>query len=248
MSWQDPRRTRKVPCLDFDRHFDLDAAKASSSRPTPRKEEPEQIENEEDLGNTKQFFPVSKTWQNDKAKLFKIPVVTYYAYGPRKTFYDKSPPKQTIPIRADGNCFFRAISAIITGSESEHLRVRELITKHVSDHPDMYRTFLMSRGGMTEYLSNMRRPKEWATDVELLATATMLKSVVEVFFPCMINSVTEYRWQTFKPLDNPDMSFPAIYICNKNEHFEPVLDVDPNGRSIKEQPRSYRRPTKWRES
>ncbi|XP_069103499.1 OTU domain-containing protein 1-like [Argopecten irradians] len=234
-NWRDPRRPmKKGPIVDFDRPFDPEVAQAQR---TPRKEEPAI---EEDMGNKKQFFPVSKSWQNEKAKLFKIPVKTYFEYGPRKSFYDKSPPKQTIPIRADGNCFFRAISAIITGSESEHLRVRELITKHVSDHPDMYRTFLMSRGGMNEYLSNMRRPKEWATDVEILATATMLKSVVEVYFPCQIKGITEYRWQTFKPLDNPDMNHPAIYICNKNEHFEPVLDVDPTFGTSRERPKNYR--------
>ncbi|XP_033760253.1 OTU domain-containing protein 1-like [Pecten maximus] len=237
MSWRDPRRPRKGPIVDFDRPFDPEVAKASVAQKTPRQEEPPK---EEDLGNKKQFYPVSKHWQKEKADMFKIDVKTYFKYGPRKSFYDKSPPKQTIPIRADGNCFFRAISAIITGSESDHLRVRELITKHISDHPDMYRTFLMSRGGMSEYLTNMRRPKEWATDVEILATATMLKSVVEVFFPCRIKGTTEYRWQTFKPLDNLDISHPAIYICNKNEHFEPVLDIDPTIGTSRERPRNFR--------
>ncbi|XP_060082860.1 uncharacterized protein LOC132562148 [Ylistrum balloti] len=238
MSWRDPRRPRKGPIVDFDRPFDPEAAKVAVAQKTPRQEEPLK---ENDLGNKKQFFPVSKRWQHEKAEMFKLRVKTYFEYGPRKTFYDKSPPNQTIPVRADGNCFFRAISVIITGSESEHLRVRELITKHVSDHPDMYRTFLMSRGGMSEYLTNMRRPKEWATDVEILATATMLKSVVEVFFPCRINSITEYRWQTFKPLDNPDINQPAIYICNKNEHFEPVLDINPTTGTSSERPKNFRK-------
>lgn len=194
-----------------------------------KKKEPKTTpKTEEDLGNQHRFYPVPKKWQDEKAKLLGVKVVKYFMYGREKVFYDKSPPKETIPVRGDGNCFFRAISAIITGAEDEHLSVRESITKHISDHPDMYRTFLMSRGGMNEYLTSMRRPREWATDVELLATATMLKSVVEVYFPCRFKGILEYRWQTFKPLDSPDIAYPAIYICNKNEHFDPVLDIDPD--------------------
>lgn len=222
------RRFASGPKLDYMAPLDTNK-KPTNVIEKRLKEQKEKNETLTNLGNRKVFYPVTREWQDEKSKLFKLKVMKQHRYGSQKVFYDKSAPKETVSVQPDGNCFFRALSCIVTGSEDDHLRVREAITKHISDHPDMYRTFLMSRGGMTDYLTTMRRPKEWATDVEILATATFLKSVVEVYFPCrMSNGNTEYSWQTFKPLNNIDITYPAIYICNKNEHFDPVMDVDPH--------------------
>lgn len=84
----------------------------------------------------------------------------------------------------------------------------------------------MSRGGMTKYMSSMTRSREWATDTEIMATATLLRTVVMVYSPIQFGGKTEYHWQTFKPLDNPEMTYPVIYLSNENDHFDPVLDVD----------------------
>lgn len=180
---------------------------------------------EDDRGSRRVFYPITLEWQKEKADKFKIKVVKSYKYGDMKSFYDKTAPKDTLSVQGDGNCFFRAISTCIIGSENEHMRIRELITKHVEENPEMYRTFLQSRGGMNQYLTSMRRPREWATDVEILAAATLLQTIIEVYFPCRIKGHIEYRWQTFKPLTHPDITHPVIYLSNKNDHFDPVLDV-----------------------
>lgn len=180
---------------------------------------------DDDRGTKRAFYSLSEEWQKEKAKAFGIKVVKSFRFGNTKYFYDRTPPSKTVPVEGDGNCFFRAISMCITGSETEHTRVREHITKHVGDNPDTYRTFLQSRGGMSQYLRVMRRDREWATDVEILAAATLLKTVIEVYFPCRINGRTEFRWQTFKPLNNEDMTYPVIYLSNKNDHFDPVVDI-----------------------
>lgn len=181
---------------------------------------------DDDDGSKRTFFPITEEWQKEKAAQFKIKVVkSIDRRGSVKNFFDKTAPKETIRVEGDGNCFFRAISTCIIGSENEHMRIRELITKHVEDNPEMYRTFLQSRGGMNQYLTSMRRPREWATDVEILAAATLLKTVIEVYFPCRVKGNIEFRWQTFKPLTHPDITYPAIYLSNKNDHFDPVLDV-----------------------
>lgn len=180
---------------------------------------------EDDRGSKRVFYPITYDWQKEKADKFKIKVVKSYKYGNMKNFYDKTAPKETVSVQGDGNCFFRAISTCIIGSENEHMRIRERITKHVEENPEMYRTFLLSRGGMNQYLTSMRRAREWATDVEILAAATLLQTIIEVYFPCRINGHIEFRWQTFKPLTHPDITHPAIYLSNKNDHFDPVLDV-----------------------
>lgn len=183
-------------------------------------------EPKEESGPRYTYFPITKEWQKEKSRLLDIPLEKYIKCAELKQFKQDSPPRDTLTVRGDGNCFFRAISAVVSGSEAEHMTVRTAVTKHVSDHPDMYRTFLMSRGGMTKYMSSMTRSREWATDTEIMATATLLRTVIMVYSPIQFGGKTEYHWQTFKPLDNPEMTYPVIYLSNENDHFDPVLDVD----------------------
>ncbi|XP_052780634.1 uncharacterized protein LOC128217505 [Mya arenaria] len=174
---------------------------------------------------TKKFMPPSKEWQDKTAKQLNIRMELRLEYGSPKYYNGDTAPKLTSEIRADGNCFFRALSVIITGVESNHMTVREQITQHVEKHSDIYRTFLQSRGGMDTYVRSMRRPREWATDTEIFAAATFLKTIIEVCSIIRTNNGREYQWQTFAPLNDDNPSLPKIYICHKDEHFEPILDI-----------------------
>lgn len=181
-------------------------------------------------GQTKRFVPPPREWQIETAKRLGIRVQYYMRYGNPKTFNHLSAPKLTASIRADGNCFFRALSVLITGVEENHMTIREAITKHVSEHSDIYRTFLQSRGGMANYVRSMRRPREWATDTEIFAAATFLKTIIEVCTQNRVKDGWEYHWQTFAPLNDHSTSLTKVYISHKDEHFEPILDVDLNTR------------------
>ncbi|XP_052212735.1 uncharacterized protein LOC127831738 [Dreissena polymorpha] len=178
---------------------------------------------------TKKFSPPSKDWQRNTASFLKLRLETYMRYGSEKYYTGNTAPKLTSEIRADGNCFFRALSVIITGVETNHLTIREEITRHVEQHSDIYRTFLQSRGGMDTYVRSMRKPREWATDTEIFAAATFLKTIIEVCSILRNKSGIEYQWQTFAPLNDDNPSLPKIYICHKDEHFEPILDIEDNG-------------------
>ncbi|KAL3851911.1 hypothetical protein ACJMK2_015606, partial [Sinanodonta woodiana] len=174
----------------------------------------------------KKFRPVSRQWQIEKSKDLHLNVQFYLKYGREKLFTQTSPPKQTASVQADGNCFFRALSYVITGVEDYHMNIREAITMCVEKNSGMFRTLLQSRGGMHNYVCSMRQPREWATDTEIFAAATLLKTVIEVCTPCRTKRGLEYQWQTFTPLDKPELRGPSIYISNRDSHFEPVLDVE----------------------
>lgn len=178
------------------------------------------------VSQRKKFSPPTKQWQKDKALQLDIRVDYYMRYGASKYYDHKSGPTLTASIRADGNCFFRALSVIISGVEENHMTIRQEITRHVEKHSDIYRTFLQSRGGMDVYVRSMRRAREWATDTEIFAAATFLKTIIEVCSVTQTTNGTEYQWQTFAPLnDHSNQSLPRVYISHNNEHFEPILDV-----------------------
>lgn len=177
-------------------------------------------------GHIKKFSPPTEEWQVRTARKLNIRVEKYLRYGNDKYLYQNSTPKHTIRIVPDGNCFFRAISMLISGTEDNHMTVREALTKHVADHSDIYRTFLESRGGMNTYVQSMRRSREWATDTEIFAAATLLNTIFEVCTEFRTNTGKEYHWQTFHPLKDSSISLPKVYISHKDDHFEPILDIE----------------------
>lgn len=177
-------------------------------------------------GQMKKFNPPSRDWQISTARNLNIRVQFYMRYGYSKYFNHLSAPKLTASILPDGNCFFRALSVVISGVEEYHMTIRQAITQHVEHHSDIYRTFLQSRGGMANYVQSMRRPREWATDTEIFAAATFLKTIIEVCTQNRTRNGWEYHWQTFTPLDDQSPSLPRVYISHKDEHFEPILDVE----------------------
>lgn len=180
-------------------------------------------------GQTKKFIPPSREWQQRTARDLNVRVQYYMRYGNSKYFNQLCAPKLTASIKPDGNCFFRALSVLITGVEENHMPIREAITKHVEKNSDIYRTFLQSRGGMANYVQSMRRPREWATDTEIFAAATFLKTIIEVCTHSRTRDGWEYHWQTFTPLtDHHSNSLPRVYISHKDEHFEPILDIESN--------------------
>lgn len=124
----------------------------------------------------------------------------------------------------DGNCFFRTISALVTGEDTYHSFIRGQVC-----------TFLQTNAeGMLEitqspnYLqtSNMFSDREWATEVEIFACATMLNTVVYVY----TQSGKTRNWLKHEPICNlvSENLLPtdrALYISNISRHFEPVLKL-----------------------
>ena len=176
-------------------------------------------------GSAKRFTPPSKEWQIETARRLRIRVEYYIRYGSEKYFNQSASPRLKAPVQADGNCFFRALSVIISGVEDNHMTIREAITRHVQENSDIYRTFLQSRGGMDNYVRSMRRAREWATDTEIFAAATFLKIIIEVCTQTRSSRGYEYHWQTFSPLNNNNGLLPKVYISHQDEHFEPILDI-----------------------
>ena len=92
-------------------------------------------------------------------------------------------PMKTQRVRGDGNCFFRAVSVYLTGSEENHAVLRDLVVKHMCEDP--------LKGILDGYLnkdvlsyindSKIEGDGTWATDAEIYATAHLIKMDIEVF-------------------------------------------------------------------
>lgn len=102
----------------------------------------------------------------------------------------------------DGNCFYRAVSFHIFGDEDKHRSVREEVLKFEQRNEHMLAKFLMSpvnKPTFQEHLTFLEQPDTWATQVEVIAIATMF--CVAVFYCREKDSL--YHWEVINPLTCP---------------------------------------------
>ncbi|XP_002733238.1 uncharacterized protein LOC100378309, partial [Saccoglossus kowalevskii] len=128
-------------------------------------------------------------------------------------------PCKTKTIKEDGNCFFRALSYALSGTENNHRKIRLAIVKHLKDNPTAFRSCLRSDYDSVEnYLlaSRMKYLTTWATEVEILAAADLLRTDIYTF--------TRDKWLKYSNHqihNNALNSGKAIYLKHcLNIHYE----------------------------
>ena len=83
-----------------------------------------------------------------------------------------APPTLTKTIDGNGNCFFRTISYILTGSQLQHMDVRRATVQHMRTIGGLLSPHLDgSYNDIEQYINvtYMDMDGIWATDVEILA-------------------------------------------------------------------------------
>ena len=170
------------------------------------------------LGNQKSFDPIDQQWQIDKCLALNLGLVKKHNFscGVRlPNFHIK-------PIQADGNCFYRCISWILTGCEEQHVQIRSLIIKHMKSIDIMLqeKKILPYPHNVESYLKNVRQSMivgRWASSVEIYVAANLLNTD--------IYTVSGGRWLLFSPqlIINPLPSDErrGIYLHHKNNvHYD----------------------------
>ncbi|KAL8575990.1 hypothetical protein ACOMHN_052008 [Nucella lapillus] len=105
--------------------------------------------------------------------------------------------RQVDYIRGDGNCFFRALSKELYGSEDFHTDWREAVCDLIESHPCVFSPFV-DGGCVSKHLHLMRQLGSWATSCEIYGAATLLRREVYVLAPSH-SGQKEYNWLLFRP-------------------------------------------------
>ena len=126
-------------------------------------------------------------------------------------------------MKPDGNCFYRAISYELFETEEDNT-IRSVISRTERLNKVVFCTFLMPAGSMEEHCIGVGTPGTWATQVEVVATATIFR--VPVYF-CTITSNC-CRWNVIHPLNESkyELRYPVLPDLDKSiallkpDHFE----------------------------
>ena len=95
--------------------------------------------------NLPPFNPVTMAWQIETCDFFNIQLSQKdnSSSNIRKQTLDFSRPDETQNILGDGNCFFRALSFVITGSQSNHAYLRNAVIQHMFSIEDIIQRVML---------------------------------------------------------------------------------------------------------
>lgn len=130
------------------------------------------------------------------------------------------PPCKSVYTLGDGNCFFRAISYALCGTDQYHFAIRQAAVKQLESYAGTYKSILRTEyhGSVSAYLrkSRMHSPGRWATEVEIQATADFLGVSIYTYY---LDRWIEYGCKGVVLSDQ------GIYLENCGCHYKTVICV-----------------------
>ena len=170
--------------------------------------------------NPLKFHPVSEQWQRNVCARMGLQFHCKNRVRLGGTNVSLTPPDmRTVKhIMADGNCLFRSLAYIITGSEDQHMAIRTAILEHMIDiaylildhHVQGYSSIQKDYIRYTKY---MDQEFTWGTDIKILTLAHLLET------PILSYDMQTTAWWRYAPhgLDrslNDDIQQMSMYILH----------------------------------
>ncbi|XP_050432722.1 uncharacterized protein LOC126840811 [Adelges cooleyi] len=165
------------------------------------------------------FNPVDEFWQHEKCRQLNLQPEVYFQFNrPVKIL---NSPLQWIDVVPDGNCFYRALSYWVSGTEDNHLAIRLRVLEIV--RTDQRILEFQGEENYREHLIWLSQ-NSWATEVEIVAATLLLDTPIYVY------SQRNRTWDLFDqnkkskgPLTKTDK---CIYIQHiLGVHYNLVTDV-----------------------
>ena len=78
-------------------------------------------------------------------------------------------------VKPDGNCMFRSISKVLTGSEEHHANYRKQAVDYMQQNRPDFEFFVEDDEPWEDYLRRIAQPKEWGGNLELKALSDVLR-------------------------------------------------------------------------
>lgn len=133
----------------------------------------------------------------------------------------------------DGNCFFRAISKEILGSEDYHRLIRIIICDFLLNHQQTFQTWLENGANQYQHhIELMRKNRTWATELEILAASTIFNCDLYIFTNSYIQNRNQgWKWIKFPPqeIHNTDIAYHLdgnIYLHHTwGNHYDRVVSA-----------------------
>ncbi|KAI6649016.1 hypothetical protein LOD99_6899 [Oopsacas minuta] len=166
------------------------------------------------------FSPISADSRKNVAKVLNLNICKTQYFG-KPGFLSK--PARIYRTKGDGNCYFRSISYILTGSEDSHIIIRNKVVHHMCGSlSETLRKYLSQT--VANYVSESAIDSSgvWATEAEILATANLIQHDIVVY----AKSGDSMEWLTYPAsFTLTETTETALYLENLAEHFNIVINI-----------------------
>ena len=185
-------------------------------------------------GEVLYFAPVDRSWQVSRLHALGLgqheDVLRSRDLG-NKYISIMQPPRDMASIHGDGNCFFRTLSHLLTGHQKLYRPLRNRVTSYMRDNNAFFSQFSLTDDYYSR--SGMEEDGTWATEMELIAAASMLATDICCFGPSGVDQQrrTVFKWLTYsarqelRPLFGLQQTARKMFICNRYHHYTPVYAV-----------------------
>jgi len=92
---------------------------------------------------------------------------------------------QSQPVESDGNCFYRAVSYLLYGTEHKHKKLRALTCDYIEQHFDTFLPYFYEpnqKKKLTTFIANQRitglESKHWANNISVSAISLLFKAKI----------------------------------------------------------------------
>ncbi len=170
------------------------------------------------------FYVADEQWQRIKCALMNLRFVKSIGLSSGSPSTPLTAPSRLYHIRGDGNCLFRSVAYILTGSERQHMAVRRATIEHMR-HREQRGESSGFAGTLQQYLARtkMNRSGAWGTQVEIAVLSHLLDTRIVVYK--IENRLRGYEWQSFDPtvlnglIGAPPAVQRSMYIKNAPNHY-----------------------------
>ena len=175
--------------------------------------------------------PPTDQWCTKASAILDIPVTgpnLNYASSPKRLSINAS-PGQKLPTLGCGSCFYRSICSITSGDNSYNSITHKVVKKKLFEFMELNSGVIDNLSARKNYskTSKTREEGQWATDIEIGAMASLLRTPIAVY--SVWGSNNTWCWQVFRPnhrMATRPFDQHIIYLCNTNQnHYEPVLSI-----------------------
>ena len=186
------------------------------------------------------YYPVDVEWQRRACEMLGIRFVRPFQRrdGGSHVILTRPDLRSLRSIGGDGNCLFRALCYIISGSEGQHEDLRSAIVAHMLSIPELVcgtgpdgnRNYLVTYddgySSVEDYLarSGMAESGVWGGDFEMCILAHLLHTPIYSFqgdtnfwLPCFPHGIDRRILV--------DVNVPSMYIILRSSHFQVVTAV-----------------------
>ena len=180
-----------------------------------------------------EYHPVDDAWKLMKANELGLNITQYLPIGNRCTYRYNQAPSESDKTQGDGNCYYRSIAKVITGSDEAHGIMRMKIAESAMRHHEKIQICTPRCATVEDIKTHIdeisTKDGEWATEIEVMATSLLLNTIIASFSP-ILPEENNYVWTFTNPRivlndENAPISGKIIYLDNRNAHYEPVTKM-----------------------